>query len=79
MNDILTSLPDLAGGETQVLALAGLFIGILMVTLGAALAIADRDHIGRRLALAQGDQGQAAIEVRRYLARSYLGLRDVSC
>jgi tight adherence protein C len=68
MNDILTSFPDLAGGETQVLALAGLFIGILLVTLGAALAIADRDHVGRRLALAQGDQGQAAIEVRRYLA-----------
>jgi tight adherence protein C len=68
MNDILTSFPDLAGSETQVLALAGLFVGILMVTLGAALAIADRDHVGRRLAFAQGDQGAAAIEVRRHLA-----------
>jgi tight adherence protein C len=68
MNDILTSFPDLAGSETQVLVLAGLFLGILMVTLGAALAIADRDQVGRRLALAQGDQGAAAIEVRRHLA-----------
>jgi len=68
MNEILTSLPDLAGGETQVLVLAGLFVGILMVTLGAALAIADRDHIGRRLALAEGDRGAAAIEIRRHLA-----------
>jgi tight adherence protein C len=68
MNEILTSLPDLASGETQVLVLAGLFVGILMVTLGAALAIADRDHVGRRLALAQGDHGAAAIEVRRHLA-----------
>ena len=68
MNEILTGLPDLAGGETQVLVLAGLFVGILMVTLGAALAIADRDQIGRRLALAQGDHGAAAIEVRRHLA-----------
>jgi len=68
MNEILTSLPDLASGETQVLVLAGLFVGILMVTLGAALAIADRDHVGRRLALAEGDHGAAAIEVRRHLA-----------
>src|ERR671919_582954 len=68
MNEILTGLPDLAGGETQVLVLAGLFVGILMVTLGAALAIPDRDQIGRRLALAQGDHGAAAIEVRRHLA-----------
>src|SRR5919106_4012663 len=68
MNEILTGLPDLAGVETQVLVLAGLFVGILMVTLGAALAIADRDQIGRRLALAQGDHGAAAIEVRRHLA-----------
>jgi len=68
MNEILTGLPDLAGGETQVLVLAGLFVGILMVTLGAALAIADRDQVGRRLALAQGDHGASAIEVRRHLA-----------
>ena len=68
MNEILTSFPLLAGSETQVLVLAGLFVGILMVTLGAALAFADRDHVGRRLALAQGDQGAIAIEVRRHLA-----------
>jgi tight adherence protein C len=68
MNEILTSLPELAGGETQVLVLGGLFLGILMVTLGAALAIADRDQVGRRLALAQGDHGAVAIEVRRHLA-----------
>jgi tight adherence protein C len=68
MNEILSSLPELAGGDTQVLVLAGLFLGILMVTLGAALAIADRDQVGRRLALAQGDQRAVAIEVRRHLA-----------
>ena len=55
MSEILTSLPELAGGETQLLVLGGLFFGILMVTLGAALALADRDNVGRRLALAQGD------------------------
>ena len=66
MNEILTSLPQLASGETQVLVLAGLFVGILMVTLGVGLAIADRDNIERRLALAQGDPGVAAIEVRRH-------------
>jgi tight adherence protein C len=68
MNEILTMLPELAAGETQLLVLAGLFVGILMVTLGAALALADRDNVERRLALAQGDQRGAAIEVRRHVA-----------
>jgi tight adherence protein C len=67
MNEILTSLPELAGGDTQLLVLAGLFIGILMVTLGGALAIADRDNVQHRLALAQGDQRGAPIEVRRHV------------
>jgi tight adherence protein C len=66
MSEILTSLPELAGGETQLLVLAGLFVGILMVTLGVALAIVDRDNVERRLALAQGDRRAAAIEVRRH-------------
>jgi tight adherence protein C len=68
MSEILTGLGQLAGGEAQALVLAGLFLGILMVTLGGALAIADRDDVGRRLALAQGDQDAAAIEVRRHAA-----------
>ena len=68
MNEILTSLPQLAGGETPFLVLAGLFVGILMVTLGGALALADRDGVERRLALAQGDPHAATIEVRRHLA-----------
>jgi tight adherence protein C len=70
MNEILTILPELAGGQTQLLALAGLFVGILMVTLGGGLAIADRDNVERRLALAQGDERAAAIEVRRHAAGS---------
>jgi tight adherence protein C len=68
MSEILTSLPEIAGGETQLLVLAGLFVGILMVTLGGALAVADRDNVERRLALAQGEQRAAAIEVRRNAA-----------
>src|SRR5918995_90342 len=68
MSEILTSLPQLAGGETQLLVLAGLFVGILMVTLGGALALADRDNVERRLALAQGDRNAVAIEVRRHAA-----------
>jgi tight adherence protein C len=65
MTDILISLQALAGGETQLLALTGLFLGILMVTMGGALAFAGRDDVERRLALAEGDQLAAAIEVRR--------------
>ena len=64
MNEILTSLPGLAGSQTQLLVLAGLFVGILMVTLGGALALTDRDNVERRLALAHGDQRAAVIEVR---------------
>jgi tight adherence protein C len=67
MNEILMSLQTLAGGDTQLLALTGLFLGVLMVTLGGVLAFAGRDDVERRLALAQGDQHAAAIEVRRYL------------
>ena len=68
MSDILTGLSELVGGETQLLVLAGLFVGILMVTLGSALAISDRDNVERRLALAPGDRDAAAIEVRRHAA-----------
>jgi tight adherence protein C len=68
MNEFLTGLPVLAGGEAQMLVLAGLFVGILMVTLGGALAIADRDNVKRRMTLAQGDQRAAAVEVRRHAA-----------
>jgi tight adherence protein C len=65
MTEILISLQALAGGETQLLALTGLFLGVLMVTVGGTLAFAGRDDVGRRLALAEGDQLAVAIEVRR--------------
>jgi tight adherence protein C len=65
MTEILISLQALAGGQTQLLALTGLFLGVLMVTMGGALAFTGRDDVERRLALAQGDQAAAAIEVRR--------------
>jgi tight adherence protein C len=65
MTEILITLQALAGGETQLLALTGLFLGVLMVTMGGALAFAGRDDVERRLALAQGDELAAAIEVRR--------------
>ena len=70
MSEILISLPELVGGDTQLLVFVGLFVGILMVTLGGALAIADRDNVERRLALAQGDRRAAEIEVRRHAAES---------
>ena len=35
MSDILTNLTTLAGGELQLIALAGLFAGMVLVTLGA--------------------------------------------
>jgi tight adherence protein C len=66
MIEILNSLPELAGGETQLLVLAGLFAGTLMATLGGALTIADRDDVGRRLARAPSDDGDAVIAVRRH-------------
>ena len=53
MTEILINLQALAGGETQLLALTGLFLGVLMVTMGGALAFAGRDDVERRLALAQ--------------------------
>ena len=56
MTEILINLQALAGGETQLLALTGLFLGVLMVTMGGALALAGRDDVERRLALAHGDQ-----------------------
>ena len=65
MTDILIILQTLAGSQTQLLALTGLFLGVLMVTLGGALAFAGPDDVGRRLALAQGDQLAATMEVRR--------------
>jgi tight adherence protein C len=65
MTEILITVQALAGGETQLLALTGLFLGVLMVTMGGALAFAGRDDVERRLALAQGDQLAATIEVRR--------------
>src|SRR5918994_5194215 len=65
MNDILIGLAELAGGETQLLALIGLFAGGLMVTMGGALAIANRDDVGRRLARARGDDRSGGIAVRR--------------
>ena len=65
MTDILITLQALAGSQTQLLALTGLFLGVLMVTLGGALAFAGPDDVGRRLALAQGDQLAATMEVRR--------------
>lgn len=65
MTDILITLQALAGSQTQLLALTGLFLGVLMVTLGGALAFAGPDDVERRLALAQGDQLAATMEVRR--------------
>jgi tight adherence protein C len=65
MTDILITLQALAGSQTQLLALTGLFLGVLMVTLGGAQAFAGSDAVERRLALAQGDQLAAGIEMRR--------------
>jgi tight adherence protein C len=65
MTEILITLQALAGGQTQLLALTGLFLGVLMVTMGGALALAGRDDVERRLALAEGGQLAATIEVRR--------------
>jgi tight adherence protein C len=65
MNEILIGLHALAGGETQLLILTALFLGVLMATLGGALAFAGGDDVERRLALAQGDRSEAALAVRR--------------
>ena len=64
--NILIGLAEPAGGETQLLALIGLFAGVLMVTVGGALAVANRDEVGRRLVRARGDGGGGgSIAVRR--------------
>ncbi|HET6518757.1 MAG TPA: type II secretion system F family protein [Geminicoccaceae bacterium] len=65
MSNILIDLAELAGGEAQLLALAGLFAGVLMVTMGA-VAIANRDDVERRLARARSDAGSDGIAVRRH-------------
>ena len=65
MSEILIRLADLAGGEGQLLALAGLFAGVLMVTMGGAIAIASRDDVGRRLARAHSNPGGGGMAVRR--------------
>jgi tight adherence protein C len=64
MTEIMTVLGDFAGGGTQLLTLAALFAGVLMATVGAAIALAGRDDVERRLAHAKGGPG-AAPEVRR--------------
>jgi tight adherence protein C len=68
MNEILIILQTLAGGEMQLVVLTILFLGILMGTVGGALAVTGQDDVGRRLAVAQRDRHAAAIEVRRHLA-----------
>jgi len=65
MSETLIQLVDLAGGEGQLLALAGLFAGVLMATMGGAVALAGRDDVGRRLARAQSAAGPHGIAVRR--------------
>lgn len=64
MYEILTSLTALAGGELQLIALSGLFAGVLMVTLGAR-AVLTGDAVERRLAAARGHEHRASVEVRR--------------
>jgi tight adherence protein C len=64
MNEILIQLTQLAGGEGQLLALAGLFAGVLMVTMGGAAAFASRDDVERRLK-AHGSAGPDGVAVRR--------------
>ena len=66
MNEILMGLVELAGGETQLLALVGLFAGVLMVTMGGAVALAGRDDVERRLAHAHGDSRSVGLTVRRH-------------
>jgi len=65
MDNILNDLAALAGGEPQLLALIGLFAGVLMVTMGVA-AIANRDDVERRLAHARGEAGPGGLAVRRH-------------
>jgi len=65
MSELLIRFVELAGGEGQLLALAGLFAGVLMVTLGGAVAIASRDDVERRLARAHADAGAGGVAMRR--------------
>jgi tight adherence protein C len=65
MNEILIQLTQLAGGEGQLIALAGLFAGVLMVTMGGAAAFASRDDVERRLARPHGSAGPDGVAVRR--------------
>lgn len=64
MSDILITLTTLAGGEFQLIALTGLFAGVVMVTLGA-VTVFSGDAVERRLAVPSSGQGAAAVEVRR--------------
>lgn len=64
MSDILITLTTLAGGEFQLIALTGLFAGVVMVTLGA-MTIFSGDEVERRLAVAGGDEPAAHLQVRR--------------
>lgn len=68
MSDVLITLTLLAGGELQLLALAGLFAGVLMVTLGGVTAFSG-DIVGRRLAAAPRTEHPAGLEVRRGKSR----------
>jgi tight adherence protein C len=64
MSQILIELAELAGGEAQLIALVGLFAGVLMATMGV-VAIANRDQVERRLARAHGDDRLDGVAVRR--------------
>jgi tight adherence protein C len=64
MSQILIQLAELAGGDAQLIALAGLFAGVLMATMGV-VAIANRDQVERRLARAHGADRPDGVAVRR--------------
>ena len=65
MSQILMQLAELAGGEAQLIALAGLFAGVLIATMGV-VAITSRDQAERRLARAHGDDRLDGVAVRRH-------------
>jgi tight adherence protein C len=65
MSQILIQLAELAGGEAQLMALVGLFAGVLIATLGV-VAIANRDEVERRLARARGTDPLDGVAVRRH-------------
>jgi tight adherence protein C len=64
MSQILIQLAELAGGDAQLIALAGLFAGVLMATMGV-VAITNRDQVERRLARAHGADRPDGVAVRR--------------